>query len=58
MLFQLKTGNVHKHEVDALMGLLVQAIENETESLMKNNVRLRAIGDLNKLPAKGAGKVK
>jgi undecaprenyl diphosphate synthase len=33
------------------MGLLVQAIENETEELMKNNVRLNAIGDLEKLPA-------
>jgi undecaprenyl diphosphate synthase len=39
-----------KNEVDALMGLLVQAIENETEELMKNNVRLDAIGDLEKLP--------
>lgn len=39
-----------KNEVDALMGLLVQAIENETEELMKNNVRLDAIGDLDKLP--------
>ncbi len=40
-----------KNEVDALMGLLVQAIENETGELMKNNVRLNAIGDLEKLPA-------
>lgn len=40
-----------KNEVDALMGLLVQAIENETDELMKNNVRLDAIGDLKKLPA-------
>jgi len=37
-------------EVNALMGLLVQAIENETDELMKNNVRLRAIGDIEKLP--------
>lgn len=37
-------------EVEALMGLLIQAIENETQSLMKNNVRLRAIGDIGKLP--------
>lgn len=40
-----------KNEVDALMGLLVQAIENETGELMKNNVRLDAIGDLEKLPS-------
>ena len=39
-----------KSEVDALMRLLVQAIENETEDLNKNNVRLSAIGDLKKLP--------
>ncbi len=39
-----------KNEVDALMGLLVQAIENETEELMKKNVVLSAIGDLEKLP--------
>ena len=39
-----------KSEVDALMGLLVQAIENETDELLKNNVRLDAIGDLEKLP--------
>jgi undecaprenyl diphosphate synthase len=39
-----------KNEVDALMGLLIQAIENETGELMKNNVRLGAIGDLKKLP--------
>ncbi len=40
-----------KNEVDALMGLLVHAIENETEELQKNNVRLDAIGDLEKLPS-------
>ncbi len=40
-----------KSEVDALMSLLVQAIEGETDELMKNNVRLGAIGDLSKLPA-------
>jgi undecaprenyl diphosphate synthase len=39
-----------KNEVDALMGLLVQAIENETGELMKNNVRLGTIGDIKKLP--------
>ncbi|MDD4226685.1 MAG: isoprenyl transferase [Mariniphaga sp.] len=39
-----------KSEVNALMRLLVQAIENETGELMKKNVRLSAIGDLKKLP--------
>lgn len=39
-----------KAEVDALMSLLVQAIENETDELMKNNVRLSAIGNIDALP--------
>jgi undecaprenyl diphosphate synthase len=46
-----------KNEVDALMGLLVQAIENETGELMKNNVRLGTIGDINKLPTDVAAKL-
>ena len=41
-----------KNEVDALMELLVQAIEMETESLMKNNVRLSTIGNIEAMPAK------
>jgi undecaprenyl diphosphate synthase len=41
-----------KNEVDALMELLVYAIENESKSLMENNVRLTTIGDLSKMPEK------
>ena len=41
-----------KQEVEALMELLVHAIDNETELLMKNNVRLSSIGDLSKMPEK------
>lgn len=41
-----------KNEVEALMELLVHAIDNESELLMKNNVRLSAIGDLSKMPLK------
>ena len=37
-------------EVDALMGLLVQAISNETDELMQKNVRLQVIGDIKSLP--------
>ena len=44
-----------EHEVNALMELLVDTIENETPTLNKNNVRLKAIGDLIRLP-EGAGK--
>ncbi|MFT4534984.1 MAG: undecaprenyl diphosphate synthase [Saprospiraceae bacterium] len=39
-------------EVTALMGLLVETIRNEVSTLNKNNIRLRAIGDLSKLPKK------
>jgi undecaprenyl diphosphate synthase len=39
-----------KEEVDALMGLLVQAISEETDELLKSNVRLKVIGDIESLP--------
>ena len=39
-------------EVDALMELLVDAIEKETPTLQKNNIRLLTIGDINRLPDK------
>lgn len=37
-------------EVNALMGLLVNTVKNELETLNKNNIRLQAIGDLSQLP--------
>jgi undecaprenyl diphosphate synthase len=37
-------------EVNALMGLLVQAINDETAKLKEQNVRLSMIGDFNSLP--------
>jgi undecaprenyl diphosphate synthase len=37
-------------EVNALMGLLVQAINDETEKLKEQNVRLTMIGDFDSLP--------
>jgi undecaprenyl diphosphate synthase len=36
-------------EVTALMGIMVQSLSNETETLLKNNIRLLAIGDFNRL---------
>jgi undecaprenyl diphosphate synthase len=36
-------------EVTALMGIMVQSLNNETDNLIKNNVRLIAIGDVNRL---------
>jgi len=36
-------------EVAALMGLMVQSLNNETETLLKNKIRLKVIGDINRL---------
>ncbi len=53
-LYAFSTENWERpqREVEALMELLVHAIENETSSLMENNVRLMAIGDLMLMPGK------
>ena len=39
-----------KEEVDSLMTLLVNTIHNETETLLKNNIRLSSIGEIKSLP--------
>lgn len=36
-------------EVAALMGIMVQSLNNETDTLIKNNIRLTAIGDVDRL---------
>jgi undecaprenyl diphosphate synthase len=36
-------------EVSALMGIMVQSLSNETDTLLKNNIRLSAIGDMDRL---------
>ena len=48
--FSTENWNRPKEEVDALMNLLVDTIAKETPTLMKNNVRLLTIGDLDRLP--------
>lgn len=50
--FSTENWSRPKEEVDALMGLFVQAISEETDELLKNNVRLKAIGDISSLPPK------
>ena len=45
-------------EVNALMTLLVSSIHKETKTLMKNNIRLSAIGNIAKLPIKAQKKLK
>ncbi len=39
-------------EVNALMTLLVETLKSELKTLTENNIRLQAIGDLSKLPAR------
>jgi undecaprenyl diphosphate synthase len=36
-------------EISALMGIMVQSLNNETDTLIRNNIRLKAIGDVNRL---------
>jgi undecaprenyl diphosphate synthase len=48
--FSTENWNRPQSEVDALMALMVIAIQRETPDLMKNNVRLLAIGDIDRLP--------
>lgn len=50
--FSTENWNRPKEEVDALMELLVSAIEAETPDLMAEGVRIKAIGDLSRLPEK------
>jgi undecaprenyl diphosphate synthase len=50
--FSTENWNRPKEEIDALMNLLVRSIHNETPTLMKNNIRLRAIGNLDNLDEK------
>ncbi|MFC4870227.1 isoprenyl transferase [Negadavirga shengliensis] len=48
--FSTENWSRPKEEVEALMGLLVQAITDEVPTMMKNNIRLSTIGDTKSLP--------
>ena len=50
--FSTENWNRPKLETEALMTLLLQTINKETKTLNKNNIRLKAIGDLDSLPAR------
>lgn len=50
--FSTENWNRPKAEVDALMELLVSTINQEVPTLNKNNIRLKAIGDMRSLPEK------
>lgn len=51
-LYAFSTENWKRpqYEVDALMHLIVTAIERETPDLIKNGVRLQVIGDIDRMP--------
>jgi len=48
--FSTENWNRPKIEVDALMSLLINTIKTETETLIKNNIALKTIGDTQSLP--------
>lgn len=48
--FSTENWNRPQEEVDSLMALMVTAVRRETKDLMTNNVRLRTIGDVDRLP--------
>lgn len=56
--FSTENWNRPQEEVDALMHLIVTAIERETPDLIKNNVRLTSIGDLDRMPAEAAERLR
>ncbi|MBD5346732.1 MAG: isoprenyl transferase [Bacteroides sp.] len=49
--FSTENWNRPAEEVDALMRLIVTAIERETPDLIRNNVRLEVIGDRKRVPS-------
>ncbi|MBD8349173.1 isoprenyl transferase [Dysgonomonas sp. HGC4] len=49
--FSTENWNRPAEEVEALMSLLIESVSRETPDLLKNNIRLQAIGDLDRLPA-------
>jgi len=49
--FSTENWNRPKYEIDALMRILVKSLHKEMNTLMKNNIRLEAIGNLDSLPA-------
>jgi undecaprenyl diphosphate synthase len=49
--FSTENWNRPKYEIDALMRILVKSLHREMKTLMKNNIRLEAIGDLQSLPS-------
>ena len=55
--FSTENWNRPQFEVDALMSLFVETIEQELDTLKKNNIQLNAIGDLASLPTENYSKL-
>tara|TARA_B100000989_G_scaffold105532_1_gene77341 strand:- start:10869 stop:11576 length:708 start_codon:yes stop_codon:yes gene_type:complete len=51
-LYTFSTENWERprNEVDTLMGLLVQTLKDEFDDMLKNNIKLNAVGELSTLP--------
>jgi tRNA dimethylallyltransferase len=49
--FSTENWNRPAFEVNALMTLLIDTVRSEIATLMKNNIRLKAIGEIEKLPS-------
>jgi len=56
--FSTENWNRPKDEVDALMNLVVVSIEQQTPDLIKNNVRLTMIGDIDRMPEYAANRLR
>lgn len=50
--FSLENWGRPEREVDALMTLLLRTIRRERKTIKKNNIQLRVIGDVSRLPRK------
>ncbi|MGM0612003.1 MAG: isoprenyl transferase [Bacteroidota bacterium] len=48
--FSTENWNRPKKEVNALMELLVKTINSETDTLLKNKIKLNSIGDISEMP--------
>jgi len=48
--FSTENWNRPRFEIDALMKLLVETLHKEVNTLMKNDIKLRAVGNIEKLP--------
>ncbi len=55
--FSTENWNRPQEEIDGLMELLIKAVQDETKTLMDNNVRLQTIGDLNRIPEKSRNRL-